>query len=217
MGSNTLGAVAACAGTILWSAAVSASIVGVSGAVELVAAPADARANAYTWRDGLRCWDERQNVALEADLFADATEPGLYDWYTDLTGVVIPAGTIISSHYVHFDSPGSEMVSAAGSLTFSGRIVGVIVSGDYSGDSNGRLDQSDALGLGTVYPEHMPYRGLEFEIDRFEITTDRRTLNLSLRISQPGDYLRVFTVEPVPAPGGMIVMAGLLAAARRRR
>lgn len=208
-------ALAGCAVAAAIAGSAHASIVATTGAAELIAAPADARLNALTSATSVRVWDELQNIVLADPLRANAREPGLYDANSDLDEVVIPRGSVVSSHYIHFDSPGSTQARAEGSVTFDAPIAGVMVLGD-SG-ANRFLDNSDFLGAPTLYPDNVSARGLELSAngDRFSISADRRTVTFSFAISNPGDYMRVVTI---PAPGAMALAgaSGLIALRRRR-
>lgn len=205
--------VAACAG-----GSAQGSIVSSTGAVEVIATPADARINVLTDGAKIRAWDEQQDVVLSSALGYDAWAPGVYDAPGDLGSFTLAAGERIASHYLHFDSPGSNAATAEGSVTFSGRIIAVICTGDNASNLFGKLDASDFLGAPTLYSDNVEARGLELSAnaDRFTISADGLTIGVKFVIGAPGDYVRVITV--VPAPGaGLLAGVGLCALARRRR
>lgn len=196
------------------SASAFGSIVSTGGSAELVAAPADARLNALTSSTAVRVWNEQQFVTLTAGLTVNASLPGLYNGPADLANSVVPAGTVISSHYVHFDSPANTSASASGSIRFDGDIIGVICIGDTASDHF--LDDSDFLSAGTLYGDGIDARGMELSNNEFfRISSDRRGIEFSMRISNPGDFIRVVTVPApsVAALGGL----GIAFASRRRR
>lgn len=200
--------IAATAGTSV------ASIIGVSGASTLIAQPADARLNVLTSSTQVYVWNEAQNVTLTQNLRADAVAPGAYDADADLANVQIAAGTSVSSHYIHFDSPGSTAERAEGTVTFDAVILGVIVE---NGAGARRLDNSDFLGAPTLFSTNVNARGLELSAngDRFVISADGKTLGYRFAISTPGDYVRVITA---PTPGAAALAGvGALVGLRRRR
>lgn len=192
-----------------------ASIIGVSGHVQHIAPPPDARLNALTSAEFVRVWDERQGVVLEHALRVDATASGLYNAAGDLVPSLLSAGTTISSHYIHFDSPGSDHASANGVVTFDADILGVICVGDTHAAHD--LDDSDYLSAGTIYSTGIGNRGMELSgKEFFEISADHRSISFSFHISNPGDYVRVITA--VPTPGTCALAAtGMTLIGRRRR
>lgn len=203
--------VAACA---LVAGSASASIVATSGAATQIARPADAQLNVLTSSTVVYAWDEAQDVALDRDVTVDAIAPGLYNDSTDLGSFVLAAGTRVSSHYIHFDSPSTSSATASGSVTFSDDIIGVVVR---NGTGLRRLDLTDFLGLGTLFTPNVDQRGLELGAngDVFGISLSSRRIEFSLRITNPGDFIRVLTV-PTPGAAAMLGLAGLAALRRRR-
>lgn len=187
-----------------------AGIVSVSGDAVQIAQPADARLNVLTSSSQVFAWNEAQGVALDRDVRANAVLDGLYDAAGDLDEVIIAKNTVVSSHYIHFDSPGSTAADAAGSVTFDADILGVICVNERG---SRHLDLSDFLGDPTKFSSEVNARGLELNSDFFRIIGGR-TIEFRFRITNPGDFIRVVTV---PAPGAL-ALAGLgLAVAMRRR
>lgn len=139
-------------------------------------------------------FDEKQNVLLTEDLQVD--------------GGFIKAGEVVSSHLIFLNQPRT----ASGALTvsdvkwlFDGTILGVM------SDSPGNLEaQSNALlgAPGTVYPGSFPARGMESNDSYSGVGTN--TLNVTMAVSQPGDWIRVVTKKDVPEPASIL---GLLAIA----
>ncbi len=187
-----------------------AGIVSVGGDAVLIAQPGDARLNVLTSSSEVYAWNEAQNVVLDRDVRADAVLDGLYDAEGDLDEVIIAKNTVVSSHYIHFDSPGSNSASAAGSVTVDADILGVIVVNERG---SRRLDASDFLGSPTKFTAEVNARGLELGSDTFRIIGGR-TVEFRFRITTPGDYMRIITA---PAPGALVLAGlGLAVAARRR-
>lgn len=209
-------AVAVSASALL-APSVNASIIGVAGDVQLISAPADARINALTSSDWVRVWNEQQNVTLTSGVIVDAQTPGLYDQEADLGTFELHVGAAISSHYIHFDSPGNTAASATGVVRFSNHILGAIVRGDNEANLNGRLDRTDYLGAPTLYSDNIKNRGLEFDTDWFRISNDRMAIEFHFQIKSPGDYMRVITETPAPGSASLVALASLVGVARRRR
>lgn len=146
-------------------------------------------------------FDEAQNILLADPLTADVgTSP-------------IPAGTLVSSHYIFFDPGPSQRV--IGTVDFDGDILGVMTSAT-------TLAASDFLGAAGVNYLGSSSRGLE-PGDSVTINGPKQIL-VDVIASSPGDYVRVLTVasatSAVPEPGGLSLLTGaivLLAAIRRRR
>lgn len=188
------------------------AIVAVGGNVQQISQPGDARLNVLTSTTTAYAWNEVQHFTLDRNVKIDAQAPGLYDQASDLISGVLTQGTVVSSHYVHFDTPGSTQGSARGRIQFDGQIVGVIVR---NGAGTRHLDESDFLGAPTLFSQNVNARGLEFNTDAFRIVISGNAIEFDFDISAPGDYMRIVTV---PTPGSLgLAGAGLLVIARRRR
>src|ERR671930_188291 len=99
----------ACAlSALLFAAGSSATITGTSGQVQLIAAPPSVKFGALQSDTTMYAFDEQQRVVLAAPLDVDITVPGTYDENSDLTPGAIPAGTLVSSHFVHADKVGKQ-------------------------------------------------------------------------------------------------------------
>jgi hypothetical protein len=188
------------------------AIIAVGGSVQQIAQPGDARLNVLTSTTIVYAWNEAQNFTLDRNVKIDAQAPGLYDQAGDLINGVLNQGTVVNSHYVHFDTPGSTGGSARGRVQFDGQILGVIVR---NAAGTRHLDQSDFLGAPTLFSQNVNARGLEFNTDAFRIVIAGDAIEFEFDISSPGDYMRIITV---PTPGSLgLAGVGLLAIARRRR
>lgn len=195
--------------------AASASIVGVSGDALKIAQPADARFNQLISSDTVYVWDEAQDFALTAGLNANARNAGLYNGFGDLEVFQIAAGERVASHFIHFDSPGSQAEQARGTVTFDAEILGVICINE-SGDRH--LDDSDFLGAPTLFSHGNNNRGLELSSngDRFSISPDGKSIEFYFTIASPGDYMRVVTKVPSPGSLALLGASGLVGISRRR-
>lgn len=151
-------------------------------------------------------FDEDQNIMINAPLAVDLG-----------TGPVM--GDIVASHYIFFD-PGPA-VRIQGYIDFDADIFGVITS-------RPNLIASDFLANTGVTYNSPNARGLE-NGDEVMIVNDGngnlRRLEIDFFAGNPGDYVRVLTMESpianqVPEPGTLAIFGlGLLGlgVARRRR
>jgi len=156
-------------------------------------------------------FDEQQGVTLPIDMDVDASEPGIYANYYDLTPAILPAGTVVNSHLIHFDPVGIQTARVAGWITFDQDILGVMVNHE-------ALDASDAI-VGWPDTTYYAGSGRKFDLaddsrDAFTLTADMRTLWVTMGANNGVDNLRIITV---PGPAGLVllVLGGLLN--RRRR
>ncbi|MBL8886768.1 MAG: PEP-CTERM sorting domain-containing protein [Phycisphaerales bacterium] len=206
-------AAAACAALV--AANSEAAILGTFGQVTQIAQPADAQLDVLTTTSFAYCWNEVQDVALSQDVWVNAFAPGNYNSSGSLTNTQIAQGTRVRSHYIHFDAPPGGSGAIQGFVKFDRPIIGVIV---LNTPGFRHLDDSDFLGAPTLFTSGSDFRGMEMVNDSFTITVSGDTLQFSMGISQPGDFIRVLTEGDVPAPS-VLSLAGmsLFAIGRRRR
>lgn len=154
-------------------------------------------------------FDERQSVTLAADLSVD--------------GGIVTKGTVVDSHMIFLNSEGNALLENNDVVwTFDGPILGVM------SDSNGNLEAASTpfLGaIGTAYDAPFNARGLEGN-SGIAGTSDGylvagSTLTVDMRVTEPGDWIRVVTASSVPdSPLGTGLVAFALAlgmvAARRQ-
>lgn len=155
-----------------------------------------------TDNSNIKVFNEQQGYALTADLAIDQNDNTL-----EPDPSAIPAGTVVNSHFIHFDNVGTTTgVRLTGTITFDGPILGVITQ-----DST--LWASDYLGHAEVtYPASgsFLYRGLEQGTggvgdypsknwnNQDTISISGNTLTLNLQCNNVLDQLRVIT-EYVPS------------------
>jgi len=137
----------------------------------------------------IRGFRERVAYELPSNVTVDISEPGRYDRNYAQTSKVIPAGTVINSFFLHFDSIGSQSTTSSGALSFESEILGVIVT-------DGSLDATDkVLGApGTTYETGRNNRGFENKAEIVVLEQDRRTFTIErFKISFPGEDVRILT------------------------
>ncbi len=188
-----------------------AAIIGVAGpnssagaaAVEISAPPSIIDDAPGAENLGQQGFNERQNVLLGSSINVD--------------GGSVAAGTRVDSHMIFLNTAGnSPAVTHNGVVwSFSGTILGVM------SDVGGTLEAASTavLGaIGTTYPSAFGNRGFE-GADSYSVSGNQLTVNM--RVTEPGDWIRVITASEVPVPGALPLMlagiAGLGGLSRRRR
>ena len=186
-----------------------ASIVSTSGSLVEVAKPSDATLHTLESNTDVRVWLESTQILNSEFNGLDASGPGAFISNSDLNGGSIAGNSLVSSYMVHFDPADNQSNDYEGSVTFSKKILGVIVK-------DASLDASDSLfGGGTTYYTGNN-RGWESQED-FWVSADGFTLTVDGRASAPMDEYRVIT-EGVPEPATMSLLGlGAAAIAARRR
>ncbi len=173
----------------------SADITGVSGPMSTrgvaameIAAPAFAT-NAAATNEAQQGFNEQQDILLTTDVAVD--------------GGMISSGTWVSSHMIFLNNPGGGRITHNDVVwTFDGDVLGVM------SNSNGGLEMASTSILGsttTTYPgSTFNARGFEGNDD---YTISGNTLTVDMTVTQPGDWIRVVTASPVPAPGAALLAA----------
>ncbi len=156
-----------------------AAILGASdGGNVMIKAPNSTDIN-QTTSNLMQGFNEKQNVLLQEQLEVDFNK-------------FIEAGTIVNSHMIFLDSAGSQDVTQNNiKWTFDGEILGIM------SDSGGILEglSNTLLGAeGTTYPAFAA-RGLETDerSGNRKYSVDGNELTLSMRVTNPGDWVRVVT------------------------
>lgn len=115
---------------------------------------------------------------------------------------VIPAGTIVSSHYVAFDP--ATPSSLEGSVLFSQPILAIL-------GAPPALEQTEPIfGIAaveyTVGPAIGPDTGAQPDLFR-PAPNDRRRMLVSAGANSPGDQVRVLTGFIIPEPASLLMLA----------
>ena len=170
-------------------------IIDTDGAADEVPAPTNVTPGQEESDTAFQAFPEKLEWTLTQDLSVDFTSAGTYSESTDLTGGTILAGTEVNSHFLHFDTLGTNEVVLQGSVTFDCDILGVIVSA-------ANLDNSDVeLGaVGCVYPTGVVERSMELDLtdDYLVLDDDLRTIHFSGRVRDNLDQVRIVTRVPDP-------------------
>jgi hypothetical protein len=111
---------------------------------------------------------------------------------------VIPAGTLVSSHFLHGQPVTNLLLS--GQVLFNGPILGVI-------STSAGLDATDAAfgAPGTIYPTGQAFRGLEAgQADAYAIVAGGFGINARMEVPPASflDQIRVITRCCPGGPGG---------------
>lgn len=169
---------------------VQANISGSTPATVVIAPPASTVPGALQSNTDIYAFEESQNFTMPGALVVNIPgTPGSYNSVASLPGGIIPAGTIIDSHFIHFDQVGAGTTTLTGSVTFAGKIIGVMCR-------NAALNGSDFLGVGTVYPAGNARRQLDWDPgmpEEITISADQYTINVKLITSNVVDQVRVIT------------------------
>lgn len=212
--------VIAVAAVVVFALPAAASIVSVSGQVVQIAPPTSVLFGALQSDDHMFAFDEQQNVTLAAALPVDISQPGQYgpDCGCDpLTPGSIPAGTTVSSLFVHADPVGTKSPATVLTATIvtSTPILGIEVCGPAKPSVCGHnygLDASDAvLGApGTLYPTGDFGRGMNFNTqnDFLIWMVNPETVMIQTSTEKHVDQVRIITAgspPPPPPPATIIV------------
>lgn len=183
---------------------VGASIVGVTGGLSSLGAPAVI----LTTPPSHLLDDVGTNHAMQGFDEAQGVKTTLA--YSVDGGGVIPIGSVVNSHMIFLNSDGRVRVTHQDvTWTFDGEILGVMSdsAGFLEAFSSGELGNSETNytqtsdGSGEAAPYRL--RGLESS-DKYTIAGNLLTISMSVR--EPGDWIRVITSLPsVPEPGSMAI------------
>jgi len=197
--------------------AADAAIASVSGQVVQISPPPSVLFGALQSDDNMFAFDEKQNVTLTAALPVDISQAGQYgpDCGCDpLTPGSIPAGTTVSSLFVHADPVGNKKPATVldATIVTTTPIIGIEVCGpakpSVCGGNHG-LDASDAvLGApGTLYPTGDFGRGMNFDIqnDYLVWMVNNHTVQIQTSTAAHVDEVRIITAGAPPPPATIIV------------
>ena len=193
-----------------WLSIAPCSQAAVTGAVVPIPPPPSLLPEALESDSEIFFIEEQTDYVLPADVLVDSDgTPGLY--YQPLGGLpaILPAGSLVNIHLLHFDPVGRPFtpVRVMGSVSFSHPVVGLAFRAN-------TLNASDVHGApGTVYPigtnRNFEFGALGMGVnDAVEVSPDRMTLTLDWGATEFIDQLRVFTA--VPEPSGALIVSAIL-------
>ena len=134
-------------------------------------------------------------------------------------GGSIPAGTVVDSHMIFLNSEGTGSLSHFSvDWTFSGVILGIM------SDSGGTLEAASTFELGNPATNYTvtfvgsgpaaPFtaRGLESNNETGVggdgyVLLNPTTLRVGMRVTEPGDWIRVVTATAIPEPSTLALFA----------
>jgi hypothetical protein len=187
-----------------------AAITAGGGATNIIAPPPSTALGALESNTQARAFNEVTNFTLATNLPVNATTPGTYTSNGSLTPGIIPAGSVINSHYLYTDPVGGATAAYEGFVEFDATVIGIIVL-------RSDLNSSDFLGApGTIYADNVA-RGLELsQAERFTLTLTGNRINYRFNTSTATDDIRVITLVPTPGALALLGVGGLVAMRRRR-
>ncbi len=168
-----------------------------SGAIHVLASPPSSLAELKS-NEVMLLFQEARGVRLPSQLSLDIDSPGIYADRKAIRPSRAPQGRLVDAYLLHFKARtqfaggGPEGLVLDGSVTFPRPIVGVACL-PASLDASDVVTRSIAKTAGAL-----AYRGLEFgpqDQDQLVLSTDRRTLWVSLKAAAYIDQIRIF-VEP---------------------
>lgn len=186
-----------------------AGLIGVTGDGAIISAPGSVAIGGAKCTDwpGQSCemlgFDEQQGVTLGSALSVD--------------GGTIAAGTTVNSHMIFLNTPGSQRNQSTATWQFDGVILGVM------SDNGGLLEAASngLLGaLATTYPGSFNNRGFEANNPDTYSGVGTSSLEVTMLVTQPGDWIRVVTATSVsvPEPAALFLLGtGLLGLFGRRK
>jgi len=191
---------------IIVATASQAGILGTSGEAFVVkAAFTDVREGKHESDCNIWVMEENTGVKLGTGLSVDIAAPGSFYKTSDLPKSMptIAKGTVVDSYLLYTDRTDRHLwTNHEGSVTFTGKVLGIIVKSK-------TLDNTDAV-LGkssTLYPYHLGDRGLELTPGKIEgVTWNGNTVNFSACTISAVDQVRVVT-EAVPEPASLLALA----------
>jgi len=197
---------ATCLFAVIYASSAQAALI---GGLNIIAAPTSVVDDAPGRENSVQeAFNEQQGVLLSAQIIVDSG--------------VIAAGATVDSHMILLNTPGQADVTHADTWTFDGLIIGVM------SDAGGNLEALSTHLLGatnTLYPTiggantgALPGSGATFSgfgargmegADSYLVSGN--SIRVNMRVTEPGDWIRVITRSSVPEPTSLLLVGlGLL-------
>ncbi|PHS31862.1 MAG: hypothetical protein COA95_05085 [Methylophaga sp.] len=181
---------------LLLSVQVQAALVSVTGGGEILLTALNVQEDAET-NDHQQGFNEQQGVLIGgAGVNVDSGS--------------VAAGMRVDSHLIFLNTPSGTPVTDTGSTwVFSGNIIGVMSDID-----GGLMAATDGIfaAFNTYFADvggsGFANQGLEGSFDGYAFSGN--VLKLSMRVTEPGDWIRVITVSAVPVPAALFLFAPAL-------
>lgn len=191
-----------------------AAIINHDATITVITPPASVQNHAIVSDTEISLFAEKLGFILPQDLNFNITAPTTApaDASLGTTPGTVPAGTVVDSYYVHFQSVSGTVldpVLISGSITFDHDVLGIAIF-------NQAIDDSDPI-LGVATTLYATGGGRSLEItpggivgdgpnDRITLSADRRTVFLDIGNTGGGDQLRIVTAS-IPEPSTWALMA----------
>jgi hypothetical protein len=163
---------------------------------------------------GANLYQERTLISLGAPVEVNKATSGA--WVNDVN-TLVTSPYLVNVYYLHADGDSSVAGSRGryvGSITFTGRIIGVINNSDNPNATNDEFFKSNMFEIATfTYPQgnqHDLEATPNSTRDNYSISSDFRTLTFDFNTNGGNglDEIRILTAA-VPEPASMLVWLGL--------
>ncbi len=182
-----------------------AGVLAVAGNGQLIDPPSSVAQDVLTDNVSAMVFEERSGYTLPTAIGVDwdasiATDGNILEGIGLFPGV-IPAGTVVDSFFVHYDTDAQLLGSTLTFVVTDAPILGVILTPDLLDDSDGTLGAP-----GTFYPGSFDFRGTAgqaSEADQVLISFDLMSITIYSTVEAVFDQLRVITAPGVPEPSAL--------------
>lgn len=173
-----------------------AAVLGVTGAVELIAPPTTVITNQFEDTAFVRAFLEHGSLSLGDSVEVDISLPSTVRSIADFTPATVDEGTRLASMYVHYDPVGTtNLHTASGSITLDADILGIIFRTVTLTPTHGQLgNPATEYQLSNDFGAY----GADAGQDATTLSADRRTVTFSFSADAGADSLRLLVAVPEP-------------------